>query len=813
MRKQIEKYLDSIYSEIREKYSDEFNLDTTDFRNYTIFDFVNFHLIYQYVIDDKEKKDFFIGIPEFDYSKSFFNSIFQSLVYIKLFQNYFSYEKTNPPIERGDLVYLKKKNRIYKVLKKTPSGLKLNFRFPKKNEIGAVITMTGCKFTKINPNLSNGRNTSNNIDNYARFLRETFSGNFPFITDFKNRTLVIADKRFFRESKYLSIRYTNRNGRITKDLPFFNYMIECCNDFGTAQNYILKNDQTFDEIIIIGDPKYRDNFDTIIQETKFRGKAKNIILIGDEKPNTQNEFTEWLWSNDEVKIANGEEPNAREKILLNNQSLYDTLIKLKTEIKNIRNEINVDLSFILKYTNFYFRLILVHTPISKGIFSEYLDRLNNYFKRSEKFEEELNNLFYDNDIYNSGIIKDYKKGIFEIFSELSSELQAENLKWNYIKQKANERELFLIVEKRSYDAVQNQIKSGRITNINLISDKRIDKQKAYLDKWLNSAQNSKRKLLIIPYLNDYNLYAKLKSIKGDCEVLCYKDIDEISFDRLVKNYENSQIKRLTHDDRQLFFETDFKYINEIKERELDDLFVFDLSSSNSDSHNYERVDLPKEINSYQITFLDYSSEIFESNKGVFLIENGDLIKTTIGEVYEGATIRFYQNNSPEVFRKILKIFDTENKLELFDMYSDSWKNTLGKLKNKYGDIERLYRQLFSDKNKINYNTFRLYFDQGSQTRFPRIRKLEAIRDFCESRGFSDEPIVTNFDKFRIYSKKDHSIKQQAGKILGSDLLDYVASNKTEVSDSLQKLSPELLEKLTETIIEKTVAKKELLENE
>lgn len=83
-------------------------------------------------------------------------------------------------------------------------------------------------------------------------------------------------------------------------------MIECCNDFQTAKNHLLNTNQYFDEIIIIADSKYKEKFDSILQETKYRGKVKNIILIGTEKPSSQNDFIEWLWSSDEVKIGHSE---------------------------------------------------------------------------------------------------------------------------------------------------------------------------------------------------------------------------------------------------------------------------------------------------------------------------------------------------------------------------------------------------------------------------------------------------------------------------------------------------------------------------
>ena len=137
--------------------------------------------------------------------------------------------------------------------------------------------------------------------------------------------MVIAEKQFFRESKFLPIRYTNKNGKISNDLPFFSYLVECCNDFNSAQNFLLNENQQFDEIIIIGDTKYRNSFDFILQD-KYRDKYKNIIVIGTDKPSSENQFLEWWWSNDEVKIANNETPNETIKVKLNNSNLYSCLL-------------------------------------------------------------------------------------------------------------------------------------------------------------------------------------------------------------------------------------------------------------------------------------------------------------------------------------------------------------------------------------------------------------------------------------------------------------------------------------------------------
>ncbi len=808
MKKNIENYIELIYKEVEASISNQFNIEQAHFKDYNTFDFVNFYLINNYILQDN-KKDLFISIPEDDYRPNFFSSIFHSLVLIKLYQNFFNYENESPILEKGDLIY--RKNRVFKVISSFDSSVTINYKFPKSNEIGiSPFQLSSNKVTKLNPNFVENKNTAKNIGFYKEFLKANFSEDFPFITDFKNKSLVIADKDFFRESEYLPIRYTNKNGKISNDLPFFSYLIECCNDFNSAKNYLLNQNQTFDEIIIIGDCKYRDCFESILQDAKWHGKVKNIILIGTERPNSQNEFLQWLWSNDEVKLANNELPNTPLCVKIANEKLLDILLKLKSEIESIKNENGVNLSFILKYTNFYFRSILVNSKISKGIYQEYCDRLNQYFK-SDAFEQEINSLFYDKSIYNSDTIEECTDRIFSMFKEISINLEYTNLKWNYIKGKAREVKcLYLVVDKKSYDVVLNQIKNERICNIKLISEKRIDNDKLYLDKWLNETKNTENSITIIPYLNNIELFNKIRSIKGKCEILCYDGIDEISYDNIVTKYHNDEKRKLTHNDRLKFVKNTFSFNLIARKRELDDVFNFELDNDNFKSNPYDGVDIPKEKAYYELKFTDGTTEKFDSTKGVFIIENGEQIKNSIGEIYEGSTIRFYQNTNPDEFKKILSIFDSENLIDSFDSYSDSWKCTLGILCEKYSGVENLFKNLFKGEYRINYNTFRLYFDKNSQTRFPRIRTIEAIRNSCLENNLNSELIVKEFDKFKVYSKKDHSIRQQAGRILGNDLLDYLASNKTEISDSLKKIPIEILNKLTETIQEKTVIKKTLL---
>mgnify|MGYP000938523840 CR=1 FL=1 len=70
-------------------------------------------------------------------------------------------------------------------------------------------------------------------------------------------------------------------------------------------------------------------------------KNTGVGLIGAEKPNTENQFLEWSWSHDELKIANNERVNRLTKVVLKDDSLYSLFIELKSEVEKIKEEFNL----------------------------------------------------------------------------------------------------------------------------------------------------------------------------------------------------------------------------------------------------------------------------------------------------------------------------------------------------------------------------------------------------------------------------------------------------------------------------------------
>jgi hypothetical protein len=112
----LEIYLQNLEQEINYSAVKDFKNIESLFQDYSAFDKINFKLIHDYLLED-EKDDFFISIPEEDYRPKFFNSIFTSLLLIKLYQNFFHYTRSDSELKRGDLIYAKVKgeNRIMEV--------------------------------------------------------------------------------------------------------------------------------------------------------------------------------------------------------------------------------------------------------------------------------------------------------------------------------------------------------------------------------------------------------------------------------------------------------------------------------------------------------------------------------------------------------------------------------------------------------------------------------------------------------------------------------------------------------------------------
>lgn len=805
MLAKIEDYITAIFKEAKFSITNDF--DISDQKGFTAFDYINFHIINKHILEEKSD-DLFIGIPEDDYGASFFESIFYSVALIKLYQNFCAYKLNQPELNFDDIIYTN--GQIYTYKGSTVNTIRIQLKFPKPNQKESYFEIPQGIYTKLSKEFDYRKSkTIELIQGFSRFLKEKFKDkNFPFLTSFPHKTLVIADQKYFKVDENLPTRYWTKTGKQKYQIPI-DTLMEICNDFNTAESYLLNQGDVFDELIVIADSKYNDNLFPQIQNAKWNGKIKNIILIGSKKPITNHIFKEWLWSIKEIKIANNETPIAIKKIAIPSDQLLSHVTEFKTEIDNLIAQYGIDISYLLRYINFYFRLLIVNSENAKAIINEYRDRITAHFS-----SDEFSNKFYEKDIYDNQLIRPISDILINKFKFFEDFFLAENPKWDKIIElsKKNDK-IYLIIDKIKYDYIKKQIQIARLNNIILISDRRIDDKILFLEKWINTVEkNTAEKNYLIPYLNNQEVFNRLQHLKGNCFVLCYKDLDEISFDKIVLNDNTEDFIRLNHADRKMFVSSSFEYIEPIITRGLESIFEVSLSSDKVKLNLEEQSDAPLDDIFYEITFDDNSADVFKSSKAIFLVDGNEQLKTTIGEVYANASIRFYKNDSPETFENTLSIFDINNQMETINKYSNSWFIALKMLKEIYPNNDLLFKNLFRNRRNIHFSTFLNYLDDKGRVRFPRKNTMEAIRDLCIASNLTKIDFVINYDLVLKFSKEDKRIRQQAGKILGADLIDYVASGLSQKSESLSKMPDEVLDKVVKSIIEKKIKYKKLLNN-
>jgi len=143
--------------------------------------------------------------------------------------------------------------------------------------------------------------------------------------------------------------------------------------------------------------------------------------------------------------------------------------------------------------------------------------------------------------------------------------------------------IYLIIDKIKYDYIKKQIQIARLNNVILISDKRIDEKILFLEKWITlSKKIQQKKITLFPISTTRKFLTGYNILKGNCFVLCYKDLDEISFDKIVLNDNAEDFIRLNHADRKMFV-LHLEYIEPVVTRGLESIFEVSLSSDKVNS--------------------------------------------------------------------------------------------------------------------------------------------------------------------------------------------------------------------------------------
>jgi len=802
MKSKVRAYIENLTNEVTASIQNDYDLTGYAFNS---FDYINFYLINDFILSEG-KHDLFLGIPEDEYRENFFESILYSVSLIKYFQNYCSQEQEAHIYEKGDL--LLSKNEIYVFSHFVGSKIFASKKFPNKSEKNAHWEIERLKYPVLLKEFRyQPRVSAELLSGYRNFYKSKLKDqNIEFLTNFKKKTLIISSKEISNINPYIPFRYLTKSGNQKHSLPI-EVMIEICNDFKTAKKHLLDKGQTFDELIIIGDTKYNKDEDfSEILRAKSLGLFKNLILIGSYKPTTAHQFLTWDWTNEEVKIANNESVSTFKNKEIEFPELLELTNELVNKIEEYRLNENINLSDAKKFCNFYLKLSLPCNEKTTAIIDDYFNRISMHFE-----SDEIEKHFHDADIYEPDKIEAIKKDLLSYFERYGTVLKERNPKLEYIIEKAKENfQNAVIVDKHFASTIETYFAQNGIDRIKVISERKNSDSNHNLEKWIkDETLNTKARSYFIPYAVNIEQFKSLMNLKGQVVFLSYSNLDSLRFTRINEYFISEAEAKITNKDRAKFSKVTYHRTELTKEHSFDSLF---LSAGKDVKEIVEEEKLLEEYRDeieYKIVFTDNTSLVAKSSKAVFLIDGTDQLKISIGDAFEGATIRFYRNETPEDFERTLKHFDKDGLLNKISKYSKVWKDALQTLKTHFGGESVLLRKHTDKKLKIAPVTFSNYFKADNETHFPRLQTLKVIKEICIESAFGNLPFVTEYNEVLKYRAKDKEIRQSVGRGLSTDLLDWVATG--EKSENLKSIPDEILNNIKSSVQEKTIRTKKIID--
>jgi hypothetical protein len=457
--------------------------------------------------------------------------------------------------------------------------------------------------------------------------------------------------------------------------------------------------------------------------------------------------------------------------------------------------------YLLKFANFFLRQVIVGEAAVSS-FNNYLARVQNHLE-----EKDLDGAILSSVGYNQSLKNDIIKNILNYFFRLRDLILTNNEKWNRILSLNQEgKRIALLVDKGQVEVLRFYLKENKIRHIKLISTKKAEGATLF-DEWLKDVDaNTLDTTLIVAYLNDPDLYNQLMEVKGKVQVLCYDKLDTQIFNNLKTKEENELIKYISYKDRNYFVNTKFQ--RQVQPLVETTFFknIFDFSECFQNSKYYNRDGDPsKEGNFYEIIFVDGSFDIVEGSKRVFCMEGESLIDIDIDECSAGMMIKYYKNDNKTIFNELLKARDSEDTLVGIDEYANMWREGLGKLRNQYPNLDRLYKEIFQNNKVIQLNAFKGYFKNDSSTKFPQTEVLDAIYNCFKRNGYSSNKFMENINEIKNAASQNLTIRIKFGRQLSKFLSMENDVDLSELNNEIENLPTEQ-RKLADAFIKNGVIK-------
>ena len=753
-----------------------------------------------------------VRLPGFALGANFNEVLLYTLAVVKYIQNYEAAQLSPYMPQVGDLVY--RKNDLF-VVKGPKGALKwgVSLLFPRKGENGireAEFKEPVKLFSRQNYNYQ-PRATAERLNECRTFFRAKLNNeNLPLLSEFKHRSVVLAEGELWQINNSLPLRYRNNDGESRAHHLPIQPMIESCGSVGVAVEHILNNDQYFDEVIVVGASRYRDNLPVLIDKYN-RGKIGRLVLIGDESVPEEYGFKTWEMTATEIQLLRQHSiPDIRiQKV--DAPQLLCLVDEYERLLKKYREEHSIDLSDCLAWVRPYLWLAI---PAGQE-----RDECLRYFRqRNEGYlcDEEWEERWYTAGLYDSEKIAILTDAIRNMLARIHGYFQHNNPKWDYLNNQIAHSSI-----NKVWVAIGHEQQAAAFVDQEMIkgvATKRWNSQSVpHLGQW---AKNPKRQLsanegnqLFVPGLskNSFQLLDHLSLLTIPTNILSYTGLEEGYPEYILRSYLHSEIAKVTHPDRyhwtgcrlEIPTPPSLDFINPAR---IEELFSIDTSQPilRDKENNYDW-----EIQPCRIRFSDKSSYDTHRNRRVELLLKGGVWKmVVVGSLMAGDRIRYYHNNDSDTFDLVVETLDSTGLCQQIKAASKCWRKALLDLYvSFYGDEERLYRKLKEKGYQFSQNMLHNYLMKSNSTRFPNSSTLKAIHELsCQYLG-GEANFVKEYSQVLLLKSKDKSLRQSIGSGLGNELLEFESSNCTPKGPILERLNMErkdLIYQLIESIQEKTV---------
>lgn len=654
-------------------------------------------------------------------------------------------------------------------------------------------------------NLSN-RRVKTKFNHYKNFFKLLFNVDY-FPSNFSYKTAIIIEKEFIEIIKYknikdiklgkaLPIKWITKKGLNNNQSDYIPIepMIYLVPDYETFKEHLINKIENLDSIIFVGNTKYESCLMEIKSDLR-NGIIPKAIFIGSKKIDDFSNLKTWEWTIPEINFFNNIESGKLNIIDVGHNEFLEKISNLEKVVNEIDNEFTFDIKKVLRFKKYLYSLIITSEKSRLNTQIEYVK-----FLLKNKFETEMNNVFYNINEDPNPYIEKISTLIVEIFNNLSFK------KFQILLNEPNAD--ILIVPDRFKDIFEDEFKQfPNFRNLKIFTiNNFFEMEKKYTQK------KNVYLLSIFGYkLIPYDLIKKLLFTSHNINFILYPEEKEI-IEKLQDIYENELIREYDSPDR--LFLSSIEYQIKPDEKDISEIINEFYSKEDLENKKYDYV--PTEAVDYNIEFYNGEKELLEGSKTVLLESNDFKRKEKVSNLMVDDKVRIYENTSKEKLFEIASEEDNEGRLNEVDKYSRLWKSVLKDyFDNKIIEYpnykeEYLLKELQNNGSRIKLLTLTKWLNPNDRDLFPaQLINLIAIK-----KTVKNNKIDQHFDSIKKCKSFYRSIMIALGRDLSDEIMDYILSNKKNKGNILERFSDEQIQSfIKESAPLKTIKSIEIIKSE